>query len=150
MVKKSALILGVGTTIVVVLLAFVLVKRFIPPLMTGGRSIELTGSGSVVVRIAKALDEYKLSYSRFPAGDSRSIPKILKGEDSGGQNPNHIVFLRFQDAHRYNNNGEITDFWGKPVKYVFTNDMVMIYSFGKNQVDDNGRGDDIVAVAESK
>jgi hypothetical protein len=91
--------------------------------------------------IATALKAYSNTYGVLPVGDSKSVERILAGEDFHGQNPHNTPFLIFTQTVEHPD--EMLDPWGTPYKIEFlpqTN--FVIRSAGKDKI--FGDADDII------
>ena len=88
--------------------------------------IETTG-------IHQALQKYKTTYGKFPAGDSAAIFRALRGE-----NPRQIVFFQCR-AGSLSKDGAMLDPWGTPYKVYFSDEEALVRSAGPNKEFDDSR-----------
>lgn len=93
-----------------------------------------------IANVQAALSDYHSTFGRYPADLNRDITRELLGD-----NPQKLVFLNARPKQT-NTLGELVDPWGTPYRITTTNG-VMVYSCGKDQLDDRGEPgtDDLVS-----
>ena len=105
---------------------------------------DLMATKAVLVDVKRGMLAYYDVYDCFPNGANSNVMKILAGGDIEGQNPKRLTFLQFTDRKRYNDKFEVVDWWGSPIAFKSSADSnLVIYSLGKNRIDDGGGRDDI-------
>ena len=103
----------------------------------------------LLARLKQGLEAFNYEYGYFPTGNIVVLSSVLSGKNIGGQNLKEIRFLPDSSLQPIDSTGQILDFWGQPLRIEATNaETVAIFSFGRNRIDDGGRGDDIVVHAE--
>jgi hypothetical protein len=85
----------------------------------------------------RALQEYRADYGSYPKGTNEDLIRCLQSARRGQDEP----YYTFSSENL--REGLIVDDWGQPYVYKSTGEAALIYSFGPNQVDDDGLGDDI-------
>ena len=98
-----------------------------------------------IYNIFMGLSRYYNEYGKYPVGTNKEIATCLQGKDSV-QNPKNIIYLNLTESKiKQNDNGELLDAWGTPLKIELNSDeyKLFIMSFGANKKDDNGKNDDI-------
>lgn len=95
-------------------------------------------------------DHYEL-YNIYLELDNKTIAKVLSGENLREGNlgkrqflPNWLLSAGESIRKYYNSDGEIIDYWRRPIQVKMTKDGYLVYSFGPNMKDDLGMGDDII------
>lgn len=105
---------------------------------------DLMATKAVLVDVKRGMLAYDQVYGHFPSGPNSTVMKILAGSNIEGQNPKQLTFLQFADKKRYNDRFEVVDWWGSPIIFKGSGDSnLVIYSLGKNRIDDGGRRDDM-------
>lgn len=74
------------------------------------------------------LQQYKEFTGTYPTGDNASITKAMLGRTA-----KKILILTARRSDM-NDKGEITDPWGTPYRFYFSNNEVLIRSAGPNKV----------------
>ncbi|MBI5772164.1 MAG: hypothetical protein HZA89_00290 [Verrucomicrobia bacterium] len=80
-----------------------------------------------------ALHTYKADFGAYPAGDTRTIWRSLRGE-----NPKKMVFINF-DSKSFSSEGDLLDPWGTPYRLEFSEGKPHVRSAGPNQRFDDPR-----------
>lgn len=94
-----------------------------------------------VSELVVALEAYRIKFGHPLEGSTAEICAALRGEDAGGQNPDHEAVVEF---YKVNAAGEFVDPWGTAYRILAGPD-VRVYSCGPNRVDESGAGDDIAS-----
>ena len=152
--KKKKIIAIFIAVIFVIIIAY----NLLMPKLTTSEPIEHVVTMLAFTAVSQALGNYHVEYGRFPNANLKEMLEILAGKNKNGQNPKKIVFLAnlpkiqrslFSPINKVSldNSGNLQDGWGSPVRSkVKENGTVIIQSDGKNEKDDLGAGDDLVAI----
>jgi hypothetical protein len=133
-------------------IAFVFRKRIFPPLMRHSHSKEEMVTRSQISYFGKALNSYYSDFHRVPTGNIQQVFFVLAGSNVLGQNPSNKIFFSHPNT-QYFKLGDfegLVDGWGSSLKYNVSNNSFVLYSFGRNKMDDGGKGDDISYAGRSQ
>ena len=89
-----------------------------------------------VDELALGLKAYLITFGEFPSGSAAEICEALSGK-----NREHAPVV---EAYEVNAAHEFIDPWGTPYRMSFEGNL-KVYSCGPNKLDEQGKGDDIVA-----
>lgn len=86
------------------------------------------------------IEYYAKSTGAYPPADNLAIVQALRALAAAEASPGYAVPADVA----LNKQGEMLDAWGRPLAVLVGEDgSVMLYSFGKNGLDDKGGGDDV-------
>lgn len=98
----------------------------------------------LVAGLGAAVTAYRLDWGSYPPPSNRSLVRALKT-----RSPNSLPYFDF-DPDSVNLSGEVVDQWGRPLVFGVpaipsqVGPAFLLYSAGKDGVDAQGQGDDIV------
>ena len=124
--------------IVGLLICLIVVSLLFPTVHVGLSAGPKALAKNDVVQLKTALQAYLVEYDQPPPGDKATLMKILQGF-----NPKKIVFIA-PEKKQISRDGVFIDPWGSPYTFGYsTPSYSWAYSFGKNKIDEGGRGDDV-------
>lgn len=90
------------------------------------------------------IEYYAKSTGNYPPADNLAIVQALSELAAAEASPGYAVPADVGGRKVLNKRGEMVDAWGRPLAVLVGEDgSVMLYSFGKNGLDDKGGGDDV-------
>jgi len=100
----------------------------------------LVGSVVIFLPLFQKRDGYDPNQAARTQLDMLAEKLLAYEVDHGGFPYSRAEFLRL-----FSEDGtQLVDYWGSPIPYITLHETPVIYSFGENQIDDEGSEDDIL------
>ena len=116
------------TFLIISLLIAAAVSLFLP-------AYRPTREHAMALTLRIVLTQYKEHFGAFPAGDTQSILRALRGE-----NQDKICFIKFESSTAFTPESDMLDKWGTPMKIYFSGNEILIRSAGPNRKFDQYHG----------
>ena len=103
-------------------------------------AVSLIGSVVILFPLFQKRDGYDPNQAARTQLDILAEKLLAYEVEHGGFPNSRAEFLRL-----YSEDGtQLVDYWGSPIPYITLYETPVIYSFGENQIDDEGSGDDVL------
>jgi hypothetical protein len=82
-----------------------------------------------IFSLKTAFERYFRDYRSYPRSIENTCPEVI-------DNLIKLDYFHHSPKNAY-------DYWGNPIKFILKKGTLLVYSFGPNKIDNNGRKDDI-------